>query len=156
MNLGAFTVAILVGNEGSYELEAFDGLASRNFGLALLMTFCLLSLAGIPPLAGFIGKFYLFAAAVKGGFYTLAIFGLLNSVVSVYYYTKIAYHMFFRPARTPEPVAVPVLYSGLTLTLVSIFIFLIGVYPEPFLGMAKLSAEMLPKAAPAALLGGGR
>lgn len=149
MNLGAFSVAIAVGNSAGYEIEAFDGLARRNLGLALLMTFSLLSLAGIPPLAGFVGKFYLFAAAVEGGFYPLAAAGLLNSVVSVYYYTKIAQHMFFRAPREQSPVQVPLfLYTGLTLASVSLFV--IGLYPEPFLAQVKRSAQMLGPAPVAA------
>ena len=128
MNLGAFAVAILVGNEDGYELEAYDGLSRRSLGLSLLMAAFLLSLAGIPPLAGFIGKFSLFAAAVKGGFYTLAVAAVLNSVISVVYYMNIAYHMFFLPARTEKPVEMGVfIYSGLTLAAVALFI---GLYPS--------------------------
>lgn len=143
MNLGAFAVAIVVGNEDGYEIEAFDGLSRRSFGLSLLMAFFLLSLAGIPPLAGFVGKFTLFAAAVKEGFYALAVAAVLNSVISVYYYMNIAYHMFFMPARTEKPVDMGVyIYSGLTLAAVAVF--LIGLYPEPFLATVKSSSLMLP------------
>ena len=143
MNLGAFAVAILVGNEDGYELEAYDGLSRRSLGLSLLMAAFLLSLAGIPPLAGFIGKFSLFAAAVKGGFYTLAVAAVLNSVISVVYYMNIAYHMFFMPARTEKPVEMGVfIYSGLTLAAVAVF--LIGIYPEPFLATVRSSAVFLP------------
>lgn len=143
MNLGAFTVAMLIGNEDGYELEAFDGLAARNLGLALLMTFFLLSLAGIPPMAGFIGKFALFAAAVKAGHWWLAVAGVLNSVVSVYYYMAIAFHMFFKAPRTLEPARTDVLISG-TLAFAAVGVLVIGLYPEPFLAAARLSAEMLP------------
>ena len=143
MNLGAFTVAMVVGNEDGYELEAFDGLAARSLGLALLMSFFLLSLAGIPPMAGFVGKFALFAAAVKGGHWWLAVAGVLNSVVSVYYYMAIAYHMFFKPARTLEPARTDVLMSG-CLAVAAVGVLVIGLYPEPFLAAAKLSADMLP------------
>ena len=143
MNIGAFAVVIVVGNEEGYSLEAYDGLGRRNFGLALVMFLFLLSLAGIPPMAGFIGKFYLFAAAIKGKFYWLAVFGVLNSVVSVYYYMRIAYHMFFREPRTLEPAPVgPALFS--TLALTTIAVLLIGLYPEPFLGAVALSAQFLP------------
>ena len=64
--MGAFAVAMVVaGKTGSYELEAYDGLAKRSLGLSIVMVMFLLSLAGIPPLVGFIGKFYLFASAVN-------------------------------------------------------------------------------------------
>src|SRR5262249_6131576 len=82
MTLGAFTVAIMVGNAGSYELESYGGLAVRNLPVALLMAFFLLSLAGIPPTAGFIAKFYIFGALIRAKWYWLAVIGVLNSVVS--------------------------------------------------------------------------
>lgn len=143
MNLGAFTVAMAVGNDDGYELDAFDGLAARNLGLALLMSFFLLSLAGIPPMAGFVGKFALFAAAVKGGHWWLAVAGVVNSVVSVYYYMAIAKHMFFKAPKTLEPARTDVLMSG-TLAVAAAGVLVIGLYPEPFLAAARLSADMLP------------
>lgn len=143
MNLGAFTVAVVLGNEEGYELDAYDGLSRRNLGLALLMSFFLLSLAGIPPFAGFIGKFYLLSAAVRGGYYWLALVAVLNSVVSVYYYMRVAYHMFFRQPRTLEPAHTGLfLYSGLTLAAVGVLV--IGLFPEPFVASVKLSNEFLP------------
>ncbi|MFH1725918.1 MAG: NADH-quinone oxidoreductase subunit N [Elusimicrobiota bacterium] len=144
MNVGAFAVAIVVGNDDGYELESYDGLAKRNLGLALLMGFFLLSLAGIPPMAGFIGKFYLFAAAVKGGFYWLAVVAVLNSVVSIYYYMGVVRHMFFHSPRAAEPAPVgALLYS--TLAVAAVGVFVVGVYPEPFLEAVKLSAEFFPQ-----------
>lgn len=141
MNFGAFAVATVVGNDDSYELEAYDGLSKRNFGLSMLMVFFLLSLAGIPPLAGFIGKFYLFAAAIEGEFYWLAIVAILNSVVSIYYYMRITYHMFFKEPRTLEPAPTGVFIVG-GLTVAAVAVFLLGVYPEPLIAIVKLSAEM--------------
>ncbi|MBI3548072.1 MAG: NADH-quinone oxidoreductase subunit N [Elusimicrobia bacterium] len=146
MNVGAFTVAIMIGNEDSYELEAYDGLASRSFGVSLLMAFFLLSLAGIPPTAGFIAKFYVFAAAIEAKYYWLAIVGVLNSVVSVYYYLRIAYHMFFMPARKREPLSAGFyLYSGLAVA--AFCVVFIGLYPDPFIASAKISSATLTEAA---------
>lgn len=143
MNVGAFAVVIVVGNEDGYELEAYDGLGKRNLGLALLMCFFLLSLAGIPPLAGFVGKFYLFAAAIKGGFYWLAVVAVLNSVVSVYYYMRITHHMFFQEPRSERPLPVGLFVaSGIAVAAVGVFV--VGIYPEPFIASVRLSAEMLP------------
>jgi NADH-quinone oxidoreductase subunit N len=143
MNIGAFAVAIALGNEEGYELEAYDGLAQRNLGLALCMTFFMLSLAGIPPLAGFIGKFYIFSAAMESHHYGLAIAGVINSVVSVYYYVRIVYHMFLRPAKSQAPVtAGAYLYSGIVLALLGIFVF--GLFPESLVANVQSSAQILP------------
>lgn len=163
MNMGAFAVTQVVGDDGSrgglgsYELSAFDGLARRSLPLALIMTFFLLSLAGIPPLAGFIGKFYLFASAIDAGreaasvagrspglFYGLAVVGVLNSVISVYYYMKIAYHMFFVPPPQLAEGAVlrpmsagPFTWGCLAMALAGILAF--GFYPEPLIAQVKAS-----------------
>ncbi|PIP82410.1 MAG: NADH-quinone oxidoreductase subunit N [Elusimicrobia bacterium CG_4_9_14_3_um_filter_62_55] len=143
MNLGIFAVVIHLGNEDGYELDAFDGLAKRDLALALLSTFFLLSLAGIPPLAGFIAKFRLFQSAIQGGWYWLAVVGVLNSVISVYYYMSIAHHMFFREPRRAEPARRGWIVTG-TVALATAAIFLFGLYPEPALSTVRLSAEILP------------
>lgn len=148
MNIGAFAVAQLIADQApagvdGYDLSTFNGLARRSFGLALAMTFFLLSLAGIPPLAGFLGKFYIFAAAMQTGHYALAIVGVINSVFSVYYYMRIAYHMFFLPAETEDPVAVgPYLYGGLAVAVAGVLLF--GLYPEPLIASVQASAQYLP------------
>jgi len=150
MNIGAFSVAQAVasqaaaaGSDDPYNLEAFNGLAKRSFGLALAMTFFLLSLAGIPPLAGFMGKLYIFMSAVQSGHVVLAAIGLVNSVVSVYYYMQIAYHMFFKPAANEAPVSVgPYLVGGLAVAIAGVIIF--GVYPEPLVRSVQASAQFLP------------
>jgi len=145
MNLGAFAVVISIGNDDGYELEAYDGLAKRNLGLSLLMTCFLLSLAGIPPMAGFIAKFYIFAAAIKGGFYWLGVFAVLNSVISVFYYMRVAYHMFFREPRSLEPVRTN-LFLHMVLTVSAAVVFVVGIYPDPAITIVKSSAVMLPAA----------
>jgi NADH-quinone oxidoreductase subunit N len=149
MNLGAFAVAQIVAQQAgadpkdAYSLESFNGLARRSFGMALAMTFFLLSLSGIPPFAGFIGKFYIFSAAVQSGHYGLAVVGVINSVVSVYYYMKIAYHMFFKPAADEAPLSVgPYLYGGLAVAIAGVLVF--GVYPEPLVASVQASAQYLP------------
>jgi NADH-quinone oxidoreductase subunit N len=147
MNLGAFGVAQIVAAQSPvkdpYSLEAFNGLARRSFGLALAMTFFLLSLSGIPPLAGFMGKFYIFSAAVQSGHYLLAAAGVINSVVSVYFYMKIVYHMFFKEATDVAPLEVgPYLYGGLAVAVAGVLIF--GIYPEPLVASVQASAQYLP------------
>lgn len=98
MNLGAFYVVIAVQNRiGGEDLEHFQGLGWRMPVIGLVMTVFMFALTGIPPTAGFIGKFYLFAAVIKAGpqFYWLAIVGVLNSVVSLYYYLRVVKVMYF-------------------------------------------------------------
>jgi NADH-quinone oxidoreductase subunit N len=145
MNLGCFAVAQAVGqNAGHYGLSAFDGLYKRSFGLALAMSFCLLSLAGIPPFAGFMGKLYIFASAVKADMMWLAVVGVLNSVVSVYYYFRIAQRMFLRDAAgESEPLPVGAFVAGgVAVAVVGVLLF--GVYPEPLIAGVKASTRFLP------------
>jgi len=144
MNIGAFAVVIAVANyEKSYELDAYDGLAQRSLGLSLLMTFFLLSLAGIPPLAGFIGKFYIFAAAINANLYGLAVIGVLNSVASVYYYMRITYRMFFNAPKSKAPVPVG-WYLGSSLAFAAAGILILGIYPEPLVQTIRFSTSFLP------------
>lgn len=147
MNIGAFAVAQAVANqteEGDpYSIQAYDGLAQRSLGAALAMTFFLLALSGIPPMAGFIGKFYIFSSAVQSGHYGLAALGLVNSVVSVYYYMRIAYHMFFKPAKNAAPLEVgPYLYGCMAVAIAGVLLF--GIYPEPLVASVQASARYLP------------
>src|SRR5262249_46864349 len=93
MNVGAFAVVAAVADQlGVEDLKTYSGLGRRGGKgtyFAILMTIFLLSLTGLPPMAGFVGKFYLFGAVMKSGLYWLAIVGVLNSVVSLYYYFRI-------------------------------------------------------------------
>ncbi|MFC1587951.1 NADH-quinone oxidoreductase subunit N [Planctomycetota bacterium] len=96
MNIGAFLVAMVVINQkGNCRLEAFNGLVYRSPFLAIAMGFFLFSLAGLPPTGGFIGKFYLFKAAINDGWYWLTFLGLINSVISLYYYARVMNAMTF-------------------------------------------------------------
>ncbi len=105
MNLGAFWVVMLVANQtGREDLDGYRGLAWRGGAApAVTLTVFLASLAGLPPLAGFIGKFYVFAAGVRGGMVALVVAGALNSVVSLYYYFGIVKTMFFDEPRPGDP-----------------------------------------------------
>jgi NADH-quinone oxidoreductase subunit N len=101
MNLGAFWVVMLVANQtGREDMDGYRGLAWRGGAVpAVTLTVFLASLAGLPPLAGFIGKFYVFAAGIKGGVVALVVAAALNSVVSLYYYFRIVKTMFFDEPR---------------------------------------------------------
>jgi NADH-quinone oxidoreductase subunit N len=110
MNVGAFAVVIAVSEAGVGEdLIAWRGLGRRAPGAAVAMALCLFSLTGLPPFAGFFGKYFLFAALVARGdtmMVTLAVIGLLNSAVSLFYYAKVLRAMYFEPA--PDETALPI------------------------------------------------
>ena len=98
MNIGAFAIIILIGKKGeaNSNVTDFAGLGFRRPVLAVLMAIFLFSLAGIPPMVGFVGKFYLFSAAIKSGYIWLAIIGVLNSAASVYYYLRVMVYMYMK------------------------------------------------------------
>ncbi len=107
-NVGAFAVITMVETEtGSTDIEAFNGLGRRSPMLAAVMTICFLSLAGIPPLAGFVGKFYLFAGAIQAGYLWLAFIGLLMSMISVYYYLNVSKAMYIGVNEDTTTLVVP-------------------------------------------------
>ena len=104
-NLGAFAVVIAVSQViKSDEIEDYNGLNRRSPFLAAAMLLFLLSLAGVPPLAGFIGKIYLFIAAMNQELYTLLIVGLINIVISMYYYLIVVKKMYINEPTDPSPI----------------------------------------------------
>lgn len=101
-NLGAFGVVIAVSNAtGKENMDDYNGLYHTNPKLSLIMTLALFSLAGIPPVAGFFGKFFLFTAAAQQGFYILVLIAVLNTVISLYYYLLVVKAMFINKSETP-------------------------------------------------------
>ncbi|MCC6140289.1 MAG: NADH-quinone oxidoreductase subunit N [Nitrospira sp.] len=141
-NIGAFAVVIAMSQAiGSEEINDYSGLNRRSPFLAFSMLLFLLSLAGVPPLAGFIGKIYIFVAAIKEGLYTLITVGLINIVISMYYYLIVVKKMYIAEPIDPSPIRVSgpmkaVVYVGLAGTL------LIGIYPQPFIDWV-VSATMM-------------
>lgn len=138
VNLGAFASVIVVGEDAKTEsIEGFSGLASRSLPLALTVTVFLLSLTGIPPLVGFIGKFSLFSATLQvPGLVWLAVVGAVNSVISLVYYFSIVRLMFF--GSTPRTDSVSVSNPLLTcLTLTGTVTLLAGVFPNFLLALVK-------------------
>ncbi len=139
MNIGAFTVVILVGKQGERNVKVDDyaGLAYKHPLLAACMAIFLFSLAGLPPTAGFIGKFYLFSSAIKGGFIWLAVIGVLNSVLSVYYYLRVIIFMYMKEPKAEFDwlaITPPVILS---LTFAVIGVLAPGVVPSYILGLAQ-------------------
>ena len=109
MNLGAFYVVMLVGNEtGSENIDDYKGLGARNTFLAISLAIFLISLTGLPPTAGFVGKLYIFAALINSKFIWLAVVGVLNSVVSLYYYVRIFRNMFLRKGESENEIKISI------------------------------------------------
>lgn len=155
MNVGAFGVAILVSRAtGSDDIEATRWMVKRSPLAAVAFLLFGWSLAGLPPTAGFIGKYFLFSAAVDSGLTWLALVGVLNSVVSVFYYFNIVRLMFFPPPlpgermaapAEPPPIASPrLLEAALALSIIGTLA--IGIYPQPIIEWAQNSILNVPTA----------
>lgn len=148
MNLGAFGVLAVLSARGSAcgTLDDLAGLGSRRPLLAAVMAVVMFSLAGIPPTAGFMAKFYLFSAVVTGGYVELAVIGLLFSGVSLYYYLRVVVWMYMRPAvEAPADAAGRLSYSGMTaLCLSALAILAVGVFPSELLQLAERAVLTLP------------
>lgn len=134
MNVGAFTIAYIVNTrgEGNYKLADYSGLGTKNPVIAVFMAVFMFSLAGIPPTAGFFGKFYLFKSALDAGYVYLVVIAVLNSALSVYYYLRILVIMFM---GTEEEL--PAVKWGLPVTFAFIIcvagILFFGVFPKSLL-----------------------
>ncbi len=103
-NLGAFGVVIAISNaSGKENIDDYNGLYKTNPGLSLIMMLALFSLAGIPPVAGFFGKFFLFTAAAEKGFFILVLIAILNTIISLYYYLLVIKAMFINKSENPIP-----------------------------------------------------
>jgi NADH-quinone oxidoreductase subunit N len=141
MDAGAFLVVMIVANAtGREDVAAYRGLAWRGGAVpAIALSIFLLSLTGIPATIGFIGKFYVFAAAIRERFYILALIGILNSVVSLYYYMTPVKTMFLdQPVGDEAPIAFEFWNYGLMGAL-AIATVLLGLYPPPVIAFASRS-----------------
>jgi NADH-quinone oxidoreductase subunit N len=141
MNIGAFAVLVLVGKQGeeNLTLEGFSGLGYKRPLLGVAMSIFLFSLMGLPPTAGFAGKFYIFAGAIKAGYVWLAILGVLNSAVSLYYYLRVMVYMYFRdPVEDYAWVSIPVSVLA-TIILAVIGSLYLGILPNDVMAMAKMA-----------------
>ena len=141
-NLGAFAVVIGVSNLiKSDEIEDYNGLNRRSPFLAAAMLLFLLSLAGVPPLAGFIGKLYIFVAAIEEELYTLLIVGLINIVISLYYYLTVVKKMYINEPTDSAPLTVSTPLKA-TIYISVVGTLLLGVYPKPFIDWAASATLM--------------
>src|SRR5476651_633233 len=144
MQLGAFAVIVLLRRRDVVgdELKDFSGLSFRHPYAAFAMLMFMLSLGGIPPTAGFMGKFWLFSAAIDAHYYWLAVIGVLNSAVSLYYYIRIVVFMYLKKeAIGSEPSTTPALTFALAVAIA--MTLAMGVYPRLLFELAEASAHTL-------------
>jgi NADH-quinone oxidoreductase subunit N len=143
MTLGAFACVLAMRRpQGMVEdIDELSGLAQNNLALATLFAILLFSLAGIPPLAGFFAKFYVFLAAVKEDLWPLAVIGVLASVVGAYYYVRIVKVMFIDEPRERFAAIQP--KAGLVMALTSLYVLLYVVWPAPLVAAAEAAVKSL-------------
>jgi NADH-quinone oxidoreductase subunit N len=143
MTLGTFAVILAMRRDGQMveEIGDLSGLAHTNPTMAFFLAMLLFSLAGIPPLAGFFAKFYVFLAAIKAGLIVLAVIGVVTSVVGAYYYLTIVKIMYFdEPAKAFAPMAYEL---KIVLAITGLFNLLFIVYPGPLIAAASVAARSL-------------
>jgi len=145
MTVGAFAlVAYFEHKSGGTSLTEYTGLGRRHPVAAVALCIFLFSLAGIPPTAGFFGKFYLFRAAVNEGFIVLVVIAVINSMVSAYYYLRVMVAMYMEEETQTKPHAVKASFAiALAVGICILFVLLLGVYPTPALDAARSSVLSL-------------
>ena len=140
MNLGAFLVLVALRRQKIIgdEMDDISGLMKKSPGYAVLMLIFLMSLAGIPPTAGFLGKYYIFWSLIEAHQYGLAVIATLYAAIAIYYYFRIVKSMFVSEVHDKEPMATS---FGMRVALVvsGLMTLAIGLYPEPFLNLARHS-----------------
>ena len=142
-NLAAFSTVIAISNRiGSDMIDDFAGMSRRAPYLAGVLAFAMVSLIGLPPAVGFITKVYIFGAAVDTNLEWLVVAGVVNSVISAYYYLRVVKVMYLSPPTTEEPVS-----SGISLRLAVMVAFagmvFFGIYPTPLLEFARTAASAI-------------
>jgi NADH-quinone oxidoreductase subunit N len=143
MSAGTFAIIIAMRRRGRSleEITDLSGLGRTDPGLALAMAVFMFSMAGIPPLSGFFGKLYVFLPAVQAGMWTLAIIGVLTSVIGAYYYIRVVKVMYFdAPADAFDPRPASLSFVAAASALFTTFFF---VFPAPFVGAAQAAAKVL-------------
>jgi NADH-quinone oxidoreductase subunit N len=145
VNLGGFGALASLTRDGREPvfLDDVAGLADRRPLLAAALTVYLVSLTGVPVSAGFVGKFYLFTAAVNAGYTGLAIVGMLMSVVSAYYYLRVVVAMYMRDPVAEDTWAPVGAGAAVALAVAVAVVLVLGVYPTPLLAWARTAAQSL-------------
>jgi NADH-quinone oxidoreductase subunit N len=141
MTLGAFTVVAIAGGKGEKRQSIYEyaGLGKRDPWLAAFLTVFLLSLAGIPPALGFIGKFLVFAELVRGGFVGLTVVAVLFSLVSAYYYLRVIYLIYMREALEEIPAVGLPRAAGMLLIIILTLIIILGIFPAGLMELVGAS-----------------
>lgn len=143
MNTGAFLVILLVAQsvkQDNPQFSDFDGLAEKSPFLSLLLLLSLLSLAGIPPLVGFTGKWILFTAAMEKGHWFLVLWAVLNSVVSLFYYLTLVKHAYLEKPKDKSPFAISPALKLSCLALI-VLIIVLGVFPNPLISFGQTALK---------------
>jgi len=144
MNIGAFICVMLISNGiGSEDIKDFEGLGYRAPFLAAVFSVLLFSLIGLPPTAGFVAKFYVFASVIDAGLIWLAVIGVINSVISLYYYVKIMRNMFIRGLDEEKSPINPKLLNQVVVVVLAFLTILFGIYFSPIINWANASASIL-------------
>jgi NADH-quinone oxidoreductase subunit N len=142
-NLGAFFVVHAISQRtGSSEIKDFAGMGRRAPLLAAVLAFCLLSLTGIPPTAGFVAKVYIFNAAVQSNLVWLVIVAVLNTAVSAFYYLRIVGHMYFSPAPAEGDIR-PDPFLAIAIAAAGIGVLVLGIVPSPLIDAAQRAVTAL-------------
>jgi proton-translocating NADH-quinone oxidoreductase chain N len=145
-NLGVFAVAIALENKtGTSDIADYAGLIRRSPFLTVALLIFFLSLIGIPPTGGFMGKLFVFGAAVDQRLYVLAGIGIINSVISVYYYFGVTRLTFFSQGKDESPIR-PSLAMNAVIAVTLVMTLLIALYGQPFISLASNSAQILAAA----------
>jgi NADH-quinone oxidoreductase subunit N len=133
MNMGAFACAAFLSDERAV-LDSFRGLSRRAPGWVLIFVVFLLSLAGLPPLAGFLAKFFIIGAAVETGHYVLAAAVVLNSLAGFFYYLKVVRTMYFDAPASTTPIRIPFI-AGLAISACFAAVLVLGIWPQPVMAV---------------------
>lgn len=135
-------VSVIYNSTGREDLGVFSGLAKRSPGMAMVITACLFSLAGLPIFAGFTSKFYLFNAAAIHGFLWLSGLAIFTSLIALYYYLNIIKKMYMEPSEETGTLRIPILSKGI-LGILFIAIILFGIFPNPLMEGIHVAANTL-------------
>lgn len=140
MNIGAFTVVILMRRDGfrGEELEDYAGLAKNHPLVAALMLIFMFSLTGIPPTAGFMAKFYVFMEAVRSGHVILVVIAALFSAVSAFFYLRVVMYMYMKEPKGDYPLSTSA-FAGIALAITALLVILLGIFPSILLTFADIS-----------------
>jgi len=143
MNLGAFYAVMLIADKtGSEDIDEYRGLGSRSPFLAVALAVFLVSLTGLPPTAGFVGKLYIFAALINGGWTWLAVVAALNSVIALYYYVRVFRNMFLRPVEATQPPVTLGWVQNIGVLVLLVPTLLLGLYFTPLVQLAQASVSV--------------